>query len=389
MPELSAKTTKVKTLLVFFSLLSFQVFGQLEFESTINLGTIPEASEIRGTVLIRNSGLAKIYLLRADAENGIKIYTSKKIINAGDTALLSISFMPKKAGKFEKKIALVSSNKPEASTITLSGNLQKFKQDDKTACFYFGEKRQPSSTPTQTLLAPASIESKPDLSNKIPDKATPSQSTILPGEAKESRPNKTPVIKDTSALPLDKYKPNNLIFLVDVSGSMKDSLKLPVMKQALHGLINELREVDKITFITYADTIKVLAESADAATAEKLHLLVDQLKAKGMTKGRKAILFSQQIAQKHFIPNGNNQIIIATDGMFKFEKQDQDLWNERQGEKPIIISTLCFGSDKDAVRNLKSLARKGKGNFIQILSKAESRQKLLEEIQNQSRREQR
>jgi len=379
---------KIAGLLLLFFCLPLQ--AQLQYEPFITLGTITGASELRGALILKNTGPATLFLLRADADRGVKIYTSKKTLNAGDTALLSIWFVPEKAGRFEKKISLVTSHRPDPSLITLSGNLQKFKPDDRTACFYFGEKRSPTVVQTPTLIAIPAPATKPDISNKLPEPKDnkpadpPSQTVTLSPPLREK-----PILKkDTTALPLAEYKPNNLIFLVDVSGSMKDSVKLPLMKLALHTLINQLREVDKITFITYADTIKILAEGADANSATELHELVDRLKAKGMTKGRKAILFSQQAAQKHFIPEGNNQIIIATDGQFRFEKEDQKLWNERQGVKPIIISTLAFGDDKEAIRNLKTLARKGKGNFVQILNRQE-RQKLLEEIRQQSRREQR
>ena len=104
-----------------------------------------------------------------------------------------------------------------------------------------------------------------------------------------------------------------------------------------------------------------------------------------MTKGRKAILFSQQLAQQHYIDGGNNQIIIASDGQFKFEKDDQKLWKDRQSARPILISTIAFGSDKNAIKTLKSIAHIGKGSFIQIRSKEESGQKLLDEIKQRSK----
>lgn len=380
----------MKVFLFFFVLISTNFVAQLDYAPEISLGNIAEASELRGSVVLKNSGLTKIYLLRADAETGVQIYTSRKTLNPGDTALLSIWFVPDKAGRFDKKIALVTSHRPEPSVIRLSGNLLKFRPDDRTACFYFGEKRSPRAIAVASISPAPTTPSPPDLSNKLPERSSQSPSVSAP-------PNQLPVPtitqavlpEDKSALPLAQYRPNNLIFLVDVSGSMKDSLKLPLMKLALHTLIDQLRPVDKITFITYADTVKVLAEADGTQLAVDLHQVVNHLKAKGMTKGKKAILFSQQLAQRHFIEGGNNQIIIATDGQFRFEKEDQKLWNERQGNKPVVISTLAFGEDKDAMHNLKSLARKGKGNFVQIRSKQDSREKLLEEIRQQSRKNQR
>jgi Mg-chelatase subunit ChlD len=380
----------MKVFLFFFILISTNFVAQLDYAPEISLGNIAEASELRGSVVLKNSGLTKIYLLRADAETGVQIYTSRKTLNPGDTALLNIWFVPDKAGRFDKKIALVTSHRPEPSVIRLSGNLLKFRPDDRTACFYFGEKRSPRAIAVASLSPAPAAPSPPDLSNKLPERSSQSPSvSASPNQRSVPTATQTIVPSDTSALPLAQYRPNNLIFLVDVSGSMKDSLKLPLMKLALHTLIDQLRPVDKITFVTYADTVKVLAEADGPQLAVDLHQVVNHLKAKGMTKGKKAILFSQQLAQKHFIEGGNNQIIIATDGQFRFEKEDQKLWNDRQGNKPVVISTLAFGGDKDAMHNLKSLARKGKGNFVQIRSKQDSREKLLEEIKQQSRKEER
>ena len=158
------------------------------------------------------------------------------------------------------------------------------------------------------------------------------------------------------------------------------------MKTALHHLIDQIRDIDKLSFVTYADTIKVVIEGAGAQKRQALHELVDNLKAKGMTRGRKAIFFSQKLAQDHFIQGGNNQLIIATDGKFKFEKEDEKNWTTLQGNKPIVLSTVAFGNEKDALKNLKDLAKKGKGSFIHIQERAGSETLLLKEIQERSRK---
>ena len=369
-------------LLFYSTFLISPVYAQLLVESKISLGDIESANEIRGTSIVKNSGTSKLYLLRADAEYGVKIQASKKTLLPGDTALLSIWFVPEKSGKFNKKISLVHSQNAKPENIYLSGNLIKFETDTKTACFYFGAKNT-------TAVSSLTVISFPTPTTSVIQ--SPSQTVIPPPSI--NAPAKPPVAVEPKTvaplyvgkLPETDYKPNNIIFLVDVSSSMRDSLKLPLMKIALHNLINEIREVDRITFITYADTIKVLVEGAGLAQKDVLHKQVDALKAKGMTKGRKAILFSQQIAQKHFISEGNNQIIIATDGEFKFEKEDQKLWNQRQGMQPIVISTVAFGGEPAAIKNLKSLAKKGNGSFIRVSNKEESKTKLLSEIQQRSK----
>jgi len=167
---------------------------------------------------------------------------------------------------------------------------------------------------------------------------------------------------------------------------MRDSLKLPLMKNALHTLINEARSIDTITFITYALKVNVLEEAVSGADKKTLHALVDSLKARGLTSGNKAILSAQQLAQKHFIDGGNNQIILATDGEFKFLPGDYELFKQRQLSKKIILSTVAFGSEKAAMKNLKDIATKGEGSFIHIEMRKGSEEKLLEEIKNRSRK---
>ena len=369
-------------LVLAFYFFATSVSAQLTTESAIVLGDIESANEIRGTTTVKNTGATKLYLLRADADYGVKIQASKKTLQPGDTALLSIWFVPEHAGKFIKKISVVHSQSARPVEILLTGTIKNYTADNKTACFYFGEKntKAVSSLTAVPLPGPTTTVSQ-----------TPSQTLGTVPSITLQTPLPTPVEPKTVAvvyagkLPETEYKPNNIIFLVDVSSSMRDSSKLPLMKIALHNLINEIRDVDRITFITYADTIKVLVEGGSLAQKEVLHKQVDALKAKGMTKGRKAILFSQQLAQKHFIAGGNNQIIIATDGEFRFEKDDQKLWNQRQGAQPIVISTVAFGGEPAALKNLKSLAKKGNGSFIQVRNKEESKTKLMAEIQQRSK----
>ena len=114
--------------------------------------------------------------------------------------------------------------------------------------------------------------------------------------------------------------------------------------------------------------------------------IVDSLKAKGMTKGNKAILKSQDIIQKHFIKEGNNQIILATDGKFRFYSDDQKKWNAKQADKKIILTTVAFGNDKEAIKNLKDIAILGEGSFIHFKKKSGNDEKLLEEIKLRSKR---
>ena len=382
LPDLCIIPNMFKKLFIFFIFCSFFASAQLQFkEQDTDLGTIAETYEIKGDILVKNSTDKKVFLMRADADKGVKVFTTKKTLLPGDTCLIIISFLPESAGKFKKKINLICSDNTKPYELTVSGNLGKLRTDDKLACFYFGNRKSSSiKTPTVPIVVKENTTKK-DNTNKIPDNSsTPKIDTVW------EKPPVTLKEESSTELSVLGYKPNNILFLVDVSSSMKDSLKLPLMKTALHTLIDAVREVDVITFVTYADSVKIIKEAVKGSDKKQLHAAVDGLKAKGLTKGNKAILFSQQLAQKHFIAEGNNQIIMATDGKFRFYSEDQNTWTQKQMDKKIVLTTVAFGNDRDAMKNLKEIADKGEGSFIHIKKRHGSEEKLLDEVKARSKR---
>lgn len=345
-----------------------------------DIGTQENIYKVRADYIIQNNQTKNLYLLRADALKGITIRAAKKTIKPGDTTLIVVEFIPQQTGKFNEAINLVTSADGTPFKMSLSGNIKSVKTDDKTVCFYFKKPNNNGVKTTEPIVV--SETNKPrDTSNKIPDNTT---NTVIDNPV---IPIKTPTpvnTKNPNELDEDLYKPNNIIFLVDVSSSMKDTSKLKVMQYALHHLIEVLRPSDKVTFITYADSVKILREGLSGNDKEELNEVVDRLKAKGLTKGNKAILFSLDVALKNYISNGNNQIILATDGKFRFYPDDQKLYLSKQGNKYVKLSTMAFGNDKDALKNLKEISEIGKGNFIHIKNRSKAKEQLLEEIKQNS-----
>ena len=355
-------------------------------EQNKDIGTVDQIYKVKADFIITNNQTKNLYLLRADAEKGITIQTSKKTIKPSDTTIIVVEFIPTQTGKFSKNINLITSADGVPFKITLSGNIKSIKVDDKTACFYF---KKPNNAGVKTIEPIAvNLPIKPkDNSNKIPDNT--GNKTNYPPPSQTVTPTKTltPIVtKPVNKNELDKdlYKPNNIIFLVDVSSSMKDTSKLKVMQYALHYLIDALRETDKITFITYADSVRTLRNGISGADKNDLHAVVDLLKAKGITKGKKAVLYSLDVALKNYIEGGNNQIMLATDGKFRFDPEDQQAYITKQGNKHVKLTTIAFGEDKEAMKNLKSIAEIGKGNFIHIKSKVKAKDQLLEEVKQNS-----
>ena len=371
---------------VFFN----QLFSQNSLigieEQNKDIGIQENIYKVKADYIIQNNQAKNLYLLRADAQKGITIRAAKKTIKPGDTTVIVVEFIPTNTGKFFETINLITSADGVPFKISISGNLKSIKTDDKTACFYFKKPNNTAVKISEPIVISESVKPK-DTSNTILDNT---EKTLVKEPVQKTETVNKPSLNEIKSEPnktlLDEnlYKPNNIIFLVDVSSSMKDTTKLKVMQFALHHLIEALRPTDKITFITYADTVKVIREGLNGGNKNELNDAVNKLKAKGMTKGNKAILFSLDVALKNYISNGNNQIILATDGKFRFYPDDQKLYILKQGDKQIMLSTMAFGNDKDAIKNLKEIAEIGKGNFIHIKNRNKAKEQLLEEIKQNS-----
>lgn len=375
----------LKQLFIFVIITIFnQLFAQNSLisvdEPNKDIGSQENIYKVKADYIIQNNQAKNLYLLRADALKGMTIRAAKKTIKPGDTTLIVVEFIPQQTGKFNEAINLVTSADGVPFKMSLSGNIKSIKTDDKTACFYFKKSNNTGVKISEPMVVTETNKPR-DSSNKIPDNTS---NTIIDNPIIPAKPIDPPKTKNSNELDEDLYKPNNIIFLVDVSSSMKDTNKLKVMQFALYHLIEVLRPSDKITFITYADSVKILREGLSGKDKQILNEVVDKLKAKGLTKGNKAILFSLDVALKNYISNGNNQIILATDGKFRFYPDDQKLYLSKQGDKQVKLSTMAFGNDKDALKNLKEIAEIGKGNFIHIKHKTKAHELLLEEIKQNS-----
>jgi Mg-chelatase subunit ChlD len=380
--------------LYFFFSVSVHVMSQnsaiVVDEKNKDIGAQENIYKVRADYVIQNTLAKNLYLLRADATKGITIKASKKTLKPNDTTLIVVEFIPSATGKFSEAIHLVTSADGLPYDLGLSGTIKSIKTDDKTACFYFKKPNKAGVKETQPIVV-YEDHSKRDNSNKIPDNTTAVVTPQITPEPKSIEPKKTvpeivkpEPVKNETALNSELYKPNNIVFVIDVSSSMKDSLKLPVLQYSMQYLIEALRPTDVVTLISYADSVRVLKEGISGSHKEELMETVNLLKARGLTKGNKAILFSLDKAVQHYITEGNNQIILATDGKFRFYSEDQQTFIAKKGDKTILLSTLAFGNDKDAMKNLKEIAEIGKGNFIHIKSKSKAKDQLLDEIKEHS-----
>ncbi|QOT74215.1 VWA domain-containing protein [Sphingobium fuliginis] len=175
--------------------------------------------------------------------------------------------------------------------------------------------------------------------------------------------------------------PANLVFMVDVSGSMQDADKLPLVKQALSTLADALRPDDSISIVTYAGFVETLVEGSHDPAEIKAAL--DGLAASGSTAGGPALERAYDTARAHFIPGGINRIVMATDGDFNVGLSDRESLEEmvrRNREDGVTLTTLGFGQGNYNDAMMEAVADLGNGNHAYIDSAMEARKVLDEEL---------
>jgi Ca-activated chloride channel family protein len=177
--------------------------------------------------------------------------------------------------------------------------------------------------------------------------------------------------------------PNNLVFLLDVSGSMNEPNKLPLMQAAFKMFVETLNDDDTVSIVVYAGSNAVLLEGAKGSEKKRIVNIIEDLKAGGSTAGASGIKTAYNIARKYFIENGNNRVILGTDGDFNVGISSisalKDFIAEKR-ETGVYFSVLGFGYGNLQDSKLETLAQNGNGNYAYIDSITEARKVLVEEI---------
>lgn len=184
-------------------------------------------------------------------------------------------------------------------------------------------------------------------------------------------------------LSLDSLPPSNLVFLIDVSGSMDIPNRLPLLKASFRGLVNNLRAQDSVSIVVYGGTIGVLLDATSGAEKEKIFKVIDSLSPGGSTPGESGIKLAYSVARNHFIKKGNNRVILATDGDFNVglrSESDLEEMIELQRRSGIYLTCLGVGMGNYKDSKIQVLAKKGNGNFAYLDSYAEGEKVLMKEF---------
>lgn len=187
----------------------------------------------------------------------------------------------------------------------------------------------------------------------------------------------------TEDINYDQAPPSNLVFLLDVSGSMYSDDKLPLLQEAFGLLAENLTEKDRVSIVTYAGDDQIVLKGAKGNQTKKIKKALNSLEADGSTNGSAGIETAYALAESYFIEGGNNRIIIATDGDLNVglttEEELEDLITEKK-ESGIFLSVLGFGTGNIKDNKMETLADKGNGNYAYIDCLREANKVLVEEM---------
>lgn len=170
-------------------------------------------------------------------------------------------------------------------------------------------------------------------------------------------------------IPMTNLPPSNLVFLIDVSGSMSDDNKLPLLKESMRILVQELRPKDKVAIVVYAGSAGVVLPPTSGDEKETIMDAFDKLNAGGSTAGGEGIELAYKLAAENFIKEGNNRIVLATDGDFNVgSSTDNDMEDliEEKRKSGVFLTVLGYGMGNYKDSKMEILADKGNGNYAYI-----------------------
>ena len=184
-------------------------------------------------------------------------------------------------------------------------------------------------------------------------------------------------------IPVENLPASNLVFLIDVSGSMMEPEKLPLVQRSLSLLVDQLREQDRVSLVVYAGNAGLVMPSTSGIEKKKIKDAIERLEAGGSTAGGAGIQLAYNVAEQHFVKGGNNRVILCTDGDFNVgPSSDADLIDmiEKEKKSGVFLTVLGFGMGNYKDSKMEKLADKGNGNHAYIDNENEARKVLVNEF---------
>jgi Ca-activated chloride channel family protein len=184
-------------------------------------------------------------------------------------------------------------------------------------------------------------------------------------------------------IPVENLPASNLVFLIDVSGSMMEPEKLPLVQRSLSMLVDQLREQDRVSLVVYAGNAGLVMPSTSGFEKKKIKDAIERLEAGGSTAGGAGIQLAYKVAEQHFVKGGNNRVILCTDGDFNVgPSSDAALLDmiDKEKKSGVFLTVLGFGMGNYKDSKMEKLADRGNGNHAYIDNENEARKVLVNEF---------
>lgn len=184
-------------------------------------------------------------------------------------------------------------------------------------------------------------------------------------------------------IPMEDLPASNLVFLIDVSGSMLDPNKLPLVQASMKLLVDQLREEDKVALVVYAGNAGLVLPSTNGSEKNTIKDAIDRLQAGGSTAGGEGIKLAYKVAKDNFVQDGNNRVILCTDGDFNVgisSNSDLEALIEQERESGVFLTVLGYGTGNYQDSKMQQLADKGNGNHAYIDNLMEAKKVLVSEF---------
>jgi Ca-activated chloride channel homolog len=184
-------------------------------------------------------------------------------------------------------------------------------------------------------------------------------------------------------IPVENLPASNIVFLIDVSGSMMDENKLPLVKSSMKLLVDQLREQDKVSMVVYAGNAGLVLPPTSGASKQTIKDAIDKLEAGGSTAGGQGIQLAYKTAKENFLKGGNNRVILCTDGDFNVGASSDDAlvrMIEEERKSGVFLTVLGYGMGNYKDNKMQQLADKGNGNHAYIDGISEAKKVLVNEF---------
>ncbi|MEJ6736139.1 MAG: VWA domain-containing protein [Flavobacteriales bacterium] len=436
------------TVVVIFSLFFLSnLSAQVVFNTSHhNLGEINKNNKKYYDFTLTNAGKETATIVRLEEPYGVDVKFSKEEILPDSTIIVRIKYTPKKKGKFKKNIPIWISVNNEPITLTLEGEAKSFDINELLQCPDFKSIQQAKELKSELKIKVIDVHTKKPIKDAVVqiiwdglnykklktdkkgiitqnlkwdnyyfvvnaenygtkeiDFKVDQENDYLEFELGEPTEEEIVAVKEdtlieevvviepedtvsTKDLPVNLFAPNNVVFCIDVSVSMKQEGRLDLLKASMIELLNGLRPIDKLAIVTYSSTVTTVLKSEYVTDKVTITELIKELTAGGYTAGGKGIKKAYQLARANKIEEGNNQVIVATDGGFILKGNDILENIALNYKKGVVISVLGVKNKKTTVRSMSSIAKTGHGNYIHIESYYQAKKVLMDEIKNNSRK---